>query len=257
MSRTIASGAEQLLRSGQCSSLPKTRIAEAAELARAAHDSFCQGVSAGHAKLARARAGRCGTIRAPGAYPGDWERSAKLLAENGFNMILPNMLWGGLAHYASDVLPRSATFKQYGDQIEQCCAAAKKHGLEVHVWKVNYNLGDGAEGFRREAPPRRPHAGDRQGRAVGLALPFASREPEAGTGEHVGGGPQVSGRWPALRLHPLSATASAAIATAAAAGSRPTAAGRLPTGRRTATRARERRSTTIGAAGRSRRWWRP
>jgi uncharacterized lipoprotein YddW (UPF0748 family) len=82
-----------------------------------------------------------------GAYPGDWERSAKLLADNGFNMVLPNMLWGGVAHYASDVLPRSATFKKYGDQIEQCCAAAKGHGLEVHVWKVNYNLGTAPKDF--------------------------------------------------------------------------------------------------------------
>jgi len=76
-----------------------------------------------------------------GAYPGDWDRSAKLLAQNGFNMVLPNMLWGGMAHYPSDVLPRSATFEKYGDQVAQCCAAAKKHGLEVHVWKVNYYLG--------------------------------------------------------------------------------------------------------------------
>jgi uncharacterized lipoprotein YddW (UPF0748 family) len=82
-----------------------------------------------------------------GAYPGDWERSAKLLAENGFNMILPNMLWGGVAHYASDVLPRSETFQKYGDQIEQCCAAAHRHGLEVHVWKVNYNLATAPKEF--------------------------------------------------------------------------------------------------------------
>jgi len=34
-------------------------------------------------------------------------------------MILPNMLWGGLAHYPSDVLPPSAQFRKYGDQIEQ------------------------------------------------------------------------------------------------------------------------------------------
>jgi uncharacterized lipoprotein YddW (UPF0748 family) len=89
-----------------------------------------------------------------GAYPGDWDRSAKLLSENGFNMVLPNMLWGGQAHYASDVLPRSAVFQKYGDQIEQCCAAAKKHGIEVHVWKVNFNLQtapkDFVEKLRRE-----------------------------------------------------------------------------------------------------------
>lgn len=75
-----------------------------------------------------------------GAYPGDWERSAKLLHDNGFNTILPNMLWGGVAHYASDILPRSSTFQKYGDQLEQCCAAAHKYDIEVHVWKVNYNL---------------------------------------------------------------------------------------------------------------------
>ena len=75
-----------------------------------------------------------------GAYPGDWDRTCRELAESGFNMILPNMLWGGVAHYESDVLPRSATHEQYGDQIEQCLEAAKEHGLEVHVWKVDWNL---------------------------------------------------------------------------------------------------------------------
>jgi uncharacterized lipoprotein YddW (UPF0748 family) len=89
-----------------------------------------------------------------GAYPGDWDRSAKELAGAGFNMILPNMLWAGLAHYPSDILPRSATFAQYGDQIAQCLAAAKKYGLEVHVWKVCFNLSGApkefAEKLRRE-----------------------------------------------------------------------------------------------------------
>jgi uncharacterized lipoprotein YddW (UPF0748 family) len=89
-----------------------------------------------------------------GAYPGDWEKSCRVLEENGWNMILPNMLWGGVAHYASDVLPRSETFRRFGDQIEQCTAAAQRHGLEVHVWKVNYNLStapkDFVEKLRRE-----------------------------------------------------------------------------------------------------------
>jgi len=89
-----------------------------------------------------------------GAYPSDWRRSAKVLAESGFNMILPNMLWAGRAHYPSDVLPRSATFEKYGDQVKQCCEAAERYGLEVHVWKVNYNLsgapGEFVEQFRRQ-----------------------------------------------------------------------------------------------------------
>ncbi len=75
-----------------------------------------------------------------GAYPGHWDRTARQLAEAGFNMVIPNMLWAGRAHYPSDVLPRSNTFAEYGDQIAQCVAACKKYGIEVHVWKVNHNL---------------------------------------------------------------------------------------------------------------------
>jgi len=78
-----------------------------------------------------------------GAYPGDWERSAREMEAAGMNMVLPNILWGGQAHYPSDVLPRSKTFETFGDQIEQCLAAAHKHGIEVHIWKVNFNLGHG------------------------------------------------------------------------------------------------------------------
>lgn len=82
-----------------------------------------------------------------GPYPGDWNRTCKELSEAGFNMIIPNMLWGGLAHYPSNVLPRSQTYEKYGDQIEQCLKAAHQHGLEVHVWKVNHNLSTAPPAF--------------------------------------------------------------------------------------------------------------
>ncbi len=82
-----------------------------------------------------------------GPYPGNWNRTCKELADAGFNMIIPNMLWGGLAHYPSDVLPRSQTYKKHGDQIEQCLKAAHQNGLEVHVWKVNHNLSTAPASF--------------------------------------------------------------------------------------------------------------
>ncbi len=75
-----------------------------------------------------------------GAYPGDWERSAKELADAGINMILPNMAWGGLAHYDSRVLPKSKKYTEYGDQISQCVTASHNNGIEVHVWKITWNL---------------------------------------------------------------------------------------------------------------------
>ncbi len=82
-----------------------------------------------------------------GAYPGDWERTAEALARNGINAIIPNMLWGGLAHYASDLLPRSGTFNTYGDQIQACVDACVPRGIEVHVWKVNWNLSGAPASF--------------------------------------------------------------------------------------------------------------
>ena len=36
-----------------------------------------------------------------GAYPGDWDRSAKELAAAGVNMILPNMAWAGVIPYCA------------------------------------------------------------------------------------------------------------------------------------------------------------
>lgn len=70
-----------------------------------------------------------------------WDQAIKLLADNGFTAILPNMLWGGVAFYKSDVLPTSKTVEEKGDQIRLCLAACKKYGIECHVWKVNYNMG--------------------------------------------------------------------------------------------------------------------
>ncbi len=101
-----------------------------------------------------------------GAYPGDWERTAKELAAAGFNMVVPNMLWAGRAHYPSDVLPRSRTCEEFGDQIAPCVEACKKHGVEVHVWKVNHNLSGAPEEFvdklRSQGRLQRSNSGQEQ-----------------------------------------------------------------------------------------------
>ncbi|OGL43740.1 MAG: hypothetical protein A2161_01830 [Candidatus Schekmanbacteria bacterium RBG_13_48_7] len=75
-----------------------------------------------------------------GLWPGDWTRSAHQIYDSGFNAIFSNMLWGGLAHYPSMVLPRSSIYTDYGDQIDQSVNACKLAGIETHVWKVNWNL---------------------------------------------------------------------------------------------------------------------
>lgn len=75
--------------------------------------------------------------KADGVTGMDWDAAIKNLADNGFTAIFPNMLWGGSAFYPSDLLPRASET----DQIAQCLAACRKHGLQIHVWKVNWNLG--------------------------------------------------------------------------------------------------------------------
>ena len=101
-----------------------------------------------------------------GAYPGDWERSAKELADAGINMLIPNMAWAGVAHYPSEFLPPSETFTRYGDQVEQCVQAARQHGLEVHIWKITWNL----EGAPREFVEKLRAAGRTQVSANGEPL---------------------------------------------------------------------------------------
>ena len=115
-----------------------------------------------------------------GAYPGDWERSAKELAAAGINMILPNMAWGGLAHYDSSVLPQSAKFTEYGDQIAQCVKAAHKHNLEVHVWKITWNLEGAPKEFVDKMQEDWTNSNLINRRPDQLALPFTSRKRQVG-----------------------------------------------------------------------------
>jgi len=70
-----------------------------------------------------------------------WDQAVRILADNGFSAVVPNMLWAGAAFYKSDVLPVAAAVERQGDQIELCLAACKKYGIECHVWKVNFNMG--------------------------------------------------------------------------------------------------------------------
>ena len=74
-----------------------------------------------------------------------WDEAIKQLADNGFNSILPNMLWGGVAYYPSKVLPPYAELAEKGDQLAECLAACRKHGVQCHVWKVNWNMGGRAD----------------------------------------------------------------------------------------------------------------
>ena len=94
-----------------------------------------------------------------------WDESIRLLKESGFNVILPNMLWGGLTYYPSKVLPEYAGLAEKGDQIAHCLAACKKYGVQCHVWKVNWNTGGRApqaflERMRGEGRLQKEYSGE-------------------------------------------------------------------------------------------------
>lgn len=103
-----------------------------------------------------------------GWYPGHWDRTCAFLADHGITAVFPNMAWGYLAHYPSEVLPPSSTSKRFGDQVAQCVEAAHKHGLQIHVWKVCWNLG----GATPEAIEKMRKHGRLQVSADGKTLPW-------------------------------------------------------------------------------------
>jgi len=75
-----------------------------------------------------------------------WDEAMKRLADAGFTAIIPNLCWGDSAAYKSTIVPRAPDIER--DELAECLAAARKHGIAVHVWRVNWNL------FGRTEPRR-------------------------------------------------------------------------------------------------------
>ncbi len=94
----------------------------------------------------RSQSSKAGEFRGAWIHSGygiqgsDWDHTVGVLKSNGFNAIFPNLVWAGVAHYPSKLLPVSPRAKDQGDQIAACLAACRKYGIELHVWKVNYYL---------------------------------------------------------------------------------------------------------------------
>lgn len=75
-----------------------------------------------------------------GWFPGNWPRTCSMLEDFGINTIFINALWAGLAHYPSKIVPVSPIVALYGDQISSCLSAAKRFGIDVHLWYICWNL---------------------------------------------------------------------------------------------------------------------
>lgn len=112
-----------------------TAFADARSIGTKYHDSL----ASKHA--ARDESLRAWWIHRPyGIVGSSWEETAFALADNGYNAVIANMLWADRAFYASEVLPRNASFDQHGDQLAVAVEACEKAGIECHAWKVNLQL---------------------------------------------------------------------------------------------------------------------
>ena len=86
---------------------------------------------------------REGEIRAIWIHPSrvwdKWDEACRACAEAGLNALIPIVAGGYYAYYDSDVLPRIRGFEDRPDQLAECLKAARKYGLQVHPWRVNWN----------------------------------------------------------------------------------------------------------------------
>jgi uncharacterized lipoprotein YddW (UPF0748 family) len=126
--------------------LEEKRYAEALELASQVRQQLL-------VCYARGQAAREGEFRAGWCHTGfgvtglTWDETIRRLKDNGFNAIVVNAMRAGIADYQSELLPVRDRVATEGDQIALAVAAGKKYGVEIHIWKVNWNLGGAPEEF--------------------------------------------------------------------------------------------------------------
>ena len=126
----------------------------------AAHNARITAKAGSIREYAARQAPRLGEIHATwdhsgcGLYPGNWPKTMAVLKNSGITDLFVNVAGAGFAHYKSDVLPRSKTFSQEGDQLAACLAAASGTGIRVHAWILAFSATRGTpdtlERFRKK-----------------------------------------------------------------------------------------------------------
>lgn len=127
-----------------------------------------------------------------------WDRTIKALAENGFNAVFANLCWGAVADYASEVLPVHPDVASRGDQLQQCLDACRRHGVELHVWRVNWNMGHRTPPAVRDAYVR---AGRVQVTRKGETSLFLAPHLEENFRQERDAMLEIVRRWPVAGIH--------------------------------------------------------
>lgn len=77
-----------------------------------------------------------------GLYPGDWGRTARLLANAGITDVYVNVAGAAFALYPSTVLPSRSSAHVLREAVEAC----HKVGVRVHAWILTYSCNTPAKG---------------------------------------------------------------------------------------------------------------
>ncbi|MFC2076030.1 glycoside hydrolase family 10 protein [candidate division KSB1 bacterium] len=78
----------------------------------------------------------------------DWDATMSYLADYGINTVFPYMHSAGGSFYPSSVIPWATNADQSRDHLEACVEAAAEHGIEVHVWRINWAMYGGDRNLR-------------------------------------------------------------------------------------------------------------
>jgi uncharacterized lipoprotein YddW (UPF0748 family) len=104
---------------------------------------FLAGIAAAlclaHPAAAQSRRGELRGAWMGSGYDRDWSAIMEQLADNGFNALFPNFSTGTVAYYPSDVLPQKDPVRT-DDELAAAVRAARRHGVELHVWRINWAL---------------------------------------------------------------------------------------------------------------------
>jgi|GEM_PF-1566034 len=86
-----------------------------------------------------------------------WKEAIPEMAAMGINLVVPNVLWSGVAFYPSQVVPNAPGVAAEGDYLQEVLDAAHPLGMKVYAWKVMWQFAEGwlapagvSEPFRKE-----------------------------------------------------------------------------------------------------------
>jgi len=73
-------------------------------------------------------------------YNRDWPAIMESLKANGFNALFPNLCIGVMAYYPSKVMTPAPGGAPGRDELAEAANAAKRNGIELHLWRINWAL---------------------------------------------------------------------------------------------------------------------